>query len=461
MSAPQSVGQLADEPILVQELPLRKTLASALIGIGGETVARIRRESRCKIHVRKTPPEIENQIVELRGTPMEVDTAIGLIKDLCAELEPSYVMEVPSHTASYVPITPDMVGCVIGKSGMNVKQIRTTTGAAVRVEELEPGNETQFVSIKGTVAQVRHGYSMVRELLDKFDPSKVRHRAPTGYEQGYPNEQGYMNESGHYPGPDMGLIDNSQLDSMRGGQDPQYGNSTYGFQGTVIAAPQQQIATLGGSSGQVILSSNLQGGATPTLVLIPQPDGTYRTAQVITVPGNQTIAQTPQMYNPTQTLTQSSAGQQLSVAANTALDLNSVNAQYGSQNWQLPSGQVAIPTSSVQGQGGYNLAQIATSIAPGTNYYTGTSVLSLPQISTSQLGASQLATSQQMGQHLSQQLLGVPQLGNSQQGMMVTAGAQQQPGVVATNQQGLVSSNQPVPVQRLYSNAGQQLQYQQ
>lgn len=429
VSVPQHVGQLAEEPILVQELPLRKHLASALIGIGGETVARIRRESRCKIHVRKTSADQENQVVELRGTSDEVETAIARIRDLCAELEPSYMLEVPALTASYVPITPDMVGCVIGRAGQNVKTIRQSTGAAVRVEELEPGADVQLVSIRGNIEQVRMGYTMVRDLLEKFDPYKVRHRPGM--------EQGYHGELVQLSGSEMAFADASQLDAIRPGQAIALDIPSYGLpSGTQQYAT--QLATPNMSGSTIMLSGGVSGGSqsTPT-ILVLQPDGTYKPAQVLMyqMPSTQNLQgmaqpqqilsasgpmQNMQQLQPPTTL-QTGQQTQVSLAQAQPMDLSALAGQVGQvqTTWGVAGTNGTVQTSNASApyqanSGTYTLNPMGAPTA--TNVY-GTSLLN------------------------TQQLTGQPQ------SLIITSSAPQA-GLVST-QGGQIAS-----VQRIYSNVG-------
>jgi hypothetical protein len=61
--------KLPADAVLKQEIPLQRRMASCVIGIKGQSVAKLRRESGAKIHVRpgQGPGELD-QVVEVEGS---------------------------------------------------------------------------------------------------------------------------------------------------------------------------------------------------------------------------------------------------------------------------------------------------------------------------------------------------------------------------------------------------------
>ncbi|MEW5305170.1 MAG: hypothetical protein WDW36_007731 [Sanguina aurantia] len=240
---PASSPDLPVDPIVIQILPISKQLASVVIGTRGDNVTKIRRKSGCKVHVRPRPRSNEGlQEVELQGRSEQVsadasttraassqrqdehdclssfsgtcvmpgvevtgarwmgavqdrtDTAsaasfpivvaVEAIRELCREVDPACVIEVPEPCQAHIEVLPEMVGAVLGSRGAMVKSIREKTGADIHVEELQPGAVVQYVHIKGTVPQVKAGYDWVRGILERFDPHKVRGNAPPRHPNG-------------------------------------------------------------------------------------------------------------------------------------------------------------------------------------------------------------------------------------------------------------------------------------
>jgi hypothetical protein len=62
----------SNDPYILVEVPVKTSIASGFIGSKGETVARVRRDSRCKIHVRHDSADKDSQIIEFKGTQEQV-----------------------------------------------------------------------------------------------------------------------------------------------------------------------------------------------------------------------------------------------------------------------------------------------------------------------------------------------------------------------------------------------------
>eukprot|EP00238_Polyblepharides_amylifera_P004925 CAMPEP_0196591774 /NCGR_PEP_ID=MMETSP1081-20130531/70822_1 /TAXON_ID=36882 /ORGANISM="Pyramimonas amylifera, Strain CCMP720" /LENGTH=225 /DNA_ID=CAMNT_0041915255 /DNA_START=410 /DNA_END=1087 /DNA_ORIENTATION=+ len=66
-------------------------------------------------------------------------------------------------------IRADTVGIIIGKGGMHVKHINTTTGARIKIAEPEnPKSTTRTIEMSGTLDQIQMAQQMVQQLLVQF-----------------------------------------------------------------------------------------------------------------------------------------------------------------------------------------------------------------------------------------------------------------------------------------------------
>eukprot|EP00854_Cymbomonas_tetramitiformis_P029166 gene29166-36269_t len=54
---------------------------------------------------------------------------------------------------SRITVSPLVIGSVIGKGGSNIQQIRTLTGAKVKVHDKEPGEEDRVIEMTGSADQ--------------------------------------------------------------------------------------------------------------------------------------------------------------------------------------------------------------------------------------------------------------------------------------------------------------------
>lgn len=109
--------KLPADAILKQEIPLPRRMASCVIGIKGQSVSKLRRESGAKIHVRPAAGREEmDQVVEVEGSIEAVSAGIclragwqqlicssmaaGLIVWCCGGLEPQLNI-ITAHQAAH------------------------------------------------------------------------------------------------------------------------------------------------------------------------------------------------------------------------------------------------------------------------------------------------------------------------------------------------------------------------
>ncbi|KAJ3271014.1 RNA binding protein, heterogenous nuclear RNP-K like protein [Borealophlyctis nickersoniae] len=74
-------------------------------------------------------------------------------------------------------IPADMIGCIIGKGGSFINQIRRLSGARLRIDEIQEGQTERVVSISGTEAQTKKALSLLYNQLE----SEKQRRAAGGH----------------------------------------------------------------------------------------------------------------------------------------------------------------------------------------------------------------------------------------------------------------------------------------
>ncbi|XP_051118603.1 zinc finger CCCH domain-containing protein 14-like [Andrographis paniculata] len=89
-----------------------------------------------------------------------------------------------------ISIDASMAGAIIGKNGINSKQICRTTGSKLSIREHESDPNLRNIELEGTFDQIKQASQMVRELI-------VNINAGTG---GLPSKNPMSLSSGHNPG---------------------------------------------------------------------------------------------------------------------------------------------------------------------------------------------------------------------------------------------------------------------
>lgn len=103
--APSVPGTLPVDPVMLQEVLMNKKLAGVVIGHNGTNVARVRRESRCKVHVAEVRGG-DKQTVELTGTAGQIQYAVDVIREILQDFDPNYSIEVAPALRTTVEIFP-------------------------------------------------------------------------------------------------------------------------------------------------------------------------------------------------------------------------------------------------------------------------------------------------------------------------------------------------------------------
>ncbi|XP_028324175.1 poly(rC)-binding protein 3 [Gouania willdenowi] len=146
----------------------------SIIGKKGETVKKMREESRARINISEgLSPE---RIVTITGPTEGIFRAFSMIaqkfeEDITAAMTNSNVTSKPPVTLRLV-FPGSQCGSLIGKGGSKIKEIRETTGAQVQVAgDMLPDSTERAVTISGTpqaITQcVRHICSVMLESPPK------------------------------------------------------------------------------------------------------------------------------------------------------------------------------------------------------------------------------------------------------------------------------------------------------
>ncbi|KAG5583615.1 hypothetical protein H5410_054242 [Solanum commersonii] len=98
---------------------------------------------------------------------------------------------VSGHAASFgttatakISVDSSLAGAIIGKGGVNSKQICRQTGAKLAIREHETDTNLRNIELEGTFEQISQASAMVRELINSLGPVGGPGRAPSGHGRG-------------------------------------------------------------------------------------------------------------------------------------------------------------------------------------------------------------------------------------------------------------------------------------
>lgn len=147
-----SIG--SDDTVYRYLCPVRKI--GSIIGRGGDIAKQLRAETQSKIRINETVPGCEERVVTIYSSSEETNTfvdtgdlispamdALFKVHDriIADESLPDDEFEEAQQITVRMLVPSDQIGCVIGKGGQVIQNIRTETRAQVRVlnsEHLPP-----------------------------------------------------------------------------------------------------------------------------------------------------------------------------------------------------------------------------------------------------------------------------------------------------------------------------------
>ncbi|KAK6913278.1 K Homology domain, type 1 [Dillenia turbinata] len=169
----------------------------SIIGKGGEIVKQLRVDTKAKIRIGETVPGCEERVVTIYSSSDETNSfddsdsyicpaqdALFRVHDrvVAEEMSADEDSEGPQVTIRLL-VPSDQIGCVIGKGGQIVQNIRSETGAQVRILKNEnlPScalSSDELLQISGSASVVRKAlYEVASRLHD--NPSRSQHLLAT------------------------------------------------------------------------------------------------------------------------------------------------------------------------------------------------------------------------------------------------------------------------------------------
>ncbi|KAL6518941.1 hypothetical protein OROHE_017694 [Orobanche hederae] len=193
----------------------------SIIGRGGDIVKQLRAETKSKIRIGESVPGCEERVVTIYSPSEETNDFEGDDGHVCPAQDALFKVhdrivaddngvdedseEAPQVTVRLL-VPSDQIGCVIGKGGQIVQNIRSETGAQIRIvkDDRLPTcalNSDELVQILGDAAVVKKAlYQIAARLHD--NPSRSQHLISSSVPIAYSSGGSVLGSAG---APIMGL----------------------------------------------------------------------------------------------------------------------------------------------------------------------------------------------------------------------------------------------------------------
>jgi len=142
-------------PSIVLEMRVPNAVVGAIIGKGGENLAKLQRETGANMTVSREnemPPGETLRMITLKGSPESVkflqDRLEALVADKLAQAAQPGTNEVQAKKFNHhMPVPNSKVGAVIGRGGTTMRQIQERTGAILKIPSAPDSNNSEVRTI--------------------------------------------------------------------------------------------------------------------------------------------------------------------------------------------------------------------------------------------------------------------------------------------------------------------------
>ncbi|CAG9839105.1 unnamed protein product [Diabrotica balteata] len=164
MESPQKRSRRGDEEV---RLLIPNTVAGSIIGKGGANITKLRSQYKASITLPDYPgPE---RILTLSS---DLDSVCNIVQDVVPKLEAHCATANGNELDLRMMIHQSQAGCVIGKGGSQIKEIREKTGARVKIyPNVAPQSTDRVIQIIGEPAKC---IDTIREILTLIKESPIR-----------------------------------------------------------------------------------------------------------------------------------------------------------------------------------------------------------------------------------------------------------------------------------------------
>ncbi|THU49898.1 hypothetical protein C4D60_Mb06t14400 [Musa balbisiana] len=173
-SGPPLQPQLSPE-LITYRLFCSSDKVGSVIGKGGNIVKGLQNDTGCEIKVLETTPESDDRIIVISGLALPSDR-IAPVQDAVLRVQHRLVMAVPdakdSTVLSRLLVASNQTGCLLGKGGAIIAEMRKLSGAHIRI--LGKDQIPKGVPENDEVVQISGEFGAVQEALLQIT-SRLKH----------------------------------------------------------------------------------------------------------------------------------------------------------------------------------------------------------------------------------------------------------------------------------------------
>ncbi|KAG8923287.1 RNA binding protein, heterogenous nuclear RNP-K like protein [Tulasnella sp. 419] len=299
-SPPKSNGSRPESPLDGEghQLTIRALVttkdAGIIIGKGGANVAEIRAVTGVKAGVSKVVPGVHERVLSVSGSVEGVAHAFQMIiKQLLSATpsSPSIPVTPPStHTSIRLLISHNLMGTVIGRSGLKIKAIQDASGARmVASKDMLPQSTERVVEVQGTAEGIGKAVEEIgRCLLEDWDRgvgTVLYHPTPEHQDRGGPGSRRNTYTGGS--GSRRGTIDEGRRGSvggLAGSPPPPDAAQTANFRTQNISIPSDMVGCIIGRSGTKITEIRRLSGSKISIAKAPHDETGERMFTIVGTP---------------------------------------------------------------------------------------------------------------------------------------------------------------------------------
>ncbi|KAH8120337.1 hypothetical protein DFH11DRAFT_1685669 [Phellopilus nigrolimitatus] len=142
--------------------------AGVIIGKGGKNVADLRDETGVKAGVSKVVPGVHERVLTVSGDVENVAKAYRLIVSQLIDANPSSptTPSPPSNTSLRLLISHNLMGTIIGRGGLKIKDIQNDSGARmVASKDMLPQSTERIVEVQGSADSIGAAIEKIGQCL--------------------------------------------------------------------------------------------------------------------------------------------------------------------------------------------------------------------------------------------------------------------------------------------------------
>ncbi|KAL8144212.1 hypothetical protein V2J09_017244 [Rumex salicifolius] len=146
-----------------------------LIGKGGAVIKALKHETACDIKVIEDVPDGEDRIIVIAG-PVHPDDRVSAVQDAAlrvhARISKLAADSIDKTVSAKLLVSSNQIGCLLGKGGAVIAEMRKATGAYIRI--LGKDQNPECASANEEVVQINGDIEVVQEALLQIT-TRLRH----------------------------------------------------------------------------------------------------------------------------------------------------------------------------------------------------------------------------------------------------------------------------------------------